>query len=282
MAKKHVEMAIAYDFDGTLAPGNMQEHQFLPAINVKPKDFWAEVKKYTKEHQADEVLVYMNLMLRKAASANVPVRRDDFKTQGKAIELFDGVEEWFDRIASYGRAKSVKVVHYLVSSGNAEIFAGTAIASKFYQIYASKFMFDPNGAAVWPALAVNYTTKTQYLFRINKGAFDLSDNGKVNEFVEKRDRPVPFENMVFIGDGSTDIPCFRLVKEQGGLSVAVYQPHAKGAREKAGKYIKDGRVHCIAPAIYTDGSELDRIIKANIDFVAARSALTGYFSEDAK
>lgn len=282
MAKKHIKMAIAYDFDGTLADGNMQEHQFLPDIGMKPVAFWAEVKRLTKEHQADEVLVYMNLMLRKAAAANVPVRRDDFKARGNAIQLFDGVEDWFDRITGYGKAQGVRVEHYLVSSGNAEIFAGTPIASKFAQVYASKFMFDQNGVAAWPALAVNYTTKTQYLFRINKGAFDLSDNSKVNQFVDKRDRPVPFENMVFIGDGSTDIPCFRLVKEQGGLSVAVFKPHTKGARGKADKYNKDGRVHCVAPAIYTDGSELDRIIKANIAAVAARSALSGLFSEGAQ
>jgi phosphoserine phosphatase len=275
-------MAIAYDFDGTLADGNMQEHQFLPDIGMRPKAFWTEVKRLTKEHQADEVLVYMNLMLRKANSAGVPVRREDFKARGKSIQLFEGVEDWFDRITTYGKTQGVRVEHYLVSSGNAEIFAGTPIAGKFAQVYASKFMFDQNGVAAWPALAVNYTTKTQYLFRINKGAFDLSDNSKVNQFVEKRDRPVPFENMVFIGDGSTDIPCFRLVKEQGGLSVAVFKPHTKGARGKADKYIKDGRVHCAAPAIYTDGGDLDRIIKANINAVAARSALSGLFSGGAQ
>lgn len=282
VTRKHTEMAIAYDFDGTLADGNMQEHQFLPDIGMKPKAFWAEVKRLTKEHQADEVLVYMNLMLRKANAAGVPVRREDFKARGKSIQLFEGVEDWFDRITAYGKTQGVRVEHYLVSSGNAEIFAGTPIAGKFAQVYASKFMFDQNGVAAWPALAVNYTTKTQYLFRINKGAFDLSDNSKVNQFVEKRDRPVPFENMVFIGDGSTDIPCFRLVKEQGGLSVAVFKPHTKGARAKADKYIKDGRVHCAAPATYTDGGDLDRIIKANINAVAARSALSGLFSGGAQ
>lgn len=281
MARRHVPMAIAYDFDGTLADGNMQEHQFLPDISMKPAAFWAEVKRLTKEHQADEVLVYMNLMLRKAAAAGVPVRRDDFKARGKAIQLFDGVTDWFDRITEYGRAKGVRVEHFLISSGNAEIFAGTPIASKFKQVYASKFMFDENGAATWPALAVNYTTKTQYLFRINKDAHDLADNGKVNQYVEKRDRPVPFENMVFIGDGSTDIPCFRLVKEQGGLSVAVFKPRTKGAQEKAAKYLRDGRVHAVVPATYTEGAELDRIIKANIEAVAARSALLGLLAEDA-
>jgi hypothetical protein len=224
----------------------------------------------------------MNLMLRKANSASVPVRRDDFKKHGQAIELFDGVEDWFDRITKYARSKGVKLEHVLISSGNAEIFAGTSIASKFRHIYASKFIFDQNGVAAWPALAVNYTTKTQYLFRINKGAHDLSDNSAVNKFIKKSDRPVPFENMIFIGDGSTDIPCFRLVKEQGGLSVAVYKPRTKGAQDKADAYKNDGRVHCIAPANYSDGGELDKIIKAQIDAVAARAGIEALYAKGAK
>lgn len=279
MAKKQINMAIAYDFDGTLADGNMQEHQFLPDIGMKPTEFWNEVKRLTKKHQADEVLVYMNLMLRKATAAEVSVRQKDFEEQGKKIQLFDGVKEWFERINNYGTERGVHVKHYLISSGNAEIFAGTPIASEFDAVFASKFMFDVNGVATWPALAVNYTTKTQYLFRINKGAFDLSDNRRVNEFVEKRNRPVPFENMVFIGDGSTDIPCFRLIKEQGGLSLAVFKSGARGARAKADKYMQDGRVHCIAPADYTDDSKLDHIIKAYIDEVAARAALSRAFEK---
>lgn len=279
MAKKQINMAIAYDFDGTLADGNMQEHQFLPDIGMKPTEFWNEVKRLTKKHQADEVLVYMNLMLRKATAAEVSVRQKDFEEQGKKIQLFDGVKEWFERINNYGNERGIHVKHYLISSGNAEIFAGTPIASEFDAVFASKFMFDVNGVATWPALAVNYTTKTQYLFRINKGAFDLSDNRRVNEFVEKRNRPVPFENMVFIGDGSTDIPCFRLIKEQGGLSLAVFKSGARGARAKADKYMQDGRVHCIAPADYTDDSKLDHIIKAYIDEVAARAALSRAFEK---
>lgn len=282
MAKKHVPMTIAYDFDGTLADGNMQEHQFLPDISMKPADFWTEVKRLTKEHQADEVLVYMNLMLRKADAAGVPVRRDDFKARGKKIVLFEGVEGWFDRITEYARSKGVKLEHVLISSGNAEIFAGTPIAPKFAHIYASKFMFDQNGVAVWPALAVNYTTKTQYLFRINKGAHDLSDNAAVNKFVTKSERPVPFENMIFIGDGSTDIPCFRLVKEEGGLSVAVYKSRTKGAQDKADAYIVDGRVHCVAAANYSDGCDLDKIVKAQIDSVASRANIEALYAKVAK
>ena len=214
----------------------------------------------------------MNLMLKKAASANVPVRRENFKAHGEQIKLFDGVTDWFDRINTYARSREIRVDHVLISSGNSEIFAGTPIVSKFSQVYASKFIFNQNGVADWPALAVNYTTKTQYLFRINKDSHDLSDNSEVNRFVSKQDRPVSFENMIFIGDGATDIPCFRLVKEQGGLSIAVYKPHTVGARGKADGYRSDGRVHCIAPAIYDDGSRIDGILKAQIDLVATRSA----------
>lgn len=279
MAKKHVPMAIAYDFDGTLAPGNMQEHQFLPDIAMTAKAFWGEVKRLTKEHQADEVLVYMNLMLEKATAAHAPVRREDFKACGRTIQLFDGVPEWFDRITEYGRSQGVKVEHFLVSSGNAEIFAGTPIAPKFTQVYASKFMFNEMGAPVWPALAVNYTTKTQYLFRINKGAHDLSDSTSVNQVIAKKDRAIPFENMVFIGDGATDIPCFRLVKDEGGLSIAVYKPRGHGASTKANGFLNAGRVHCAVPAIYTEDSDLDRIIKARIDMLAARARLGSLVSE---
>lgn len=273
-------MAIAYDFDGTLAPGNMQEHQFLPDIGIKPTAFWEEVKRLTREHQADEVLVYMNLMLKKADAANAPVRRENFKAHGEKIKLFDGVVEWFDRITEYARTREVRVDHVLISSGNAEIFAGTPIASKFSQVYASKFIFDQNGVAAWPALAVNYTTKTQYLFRINKDAHDLSENSEVNRFIAKQHRPVPFENMIFIGDGSTDIPCFRLVKEQGGLSIAVYKPRTGGTRAKADQYKNDGRVHCVTPANYEAGSRIDNVVKAQIDLIAARSAAQSARADD--
>lgn len=279
MSKRKAKMAIAYDFDGTLAPGNMQEHQFLPDIGMKPKKFWEEVRALAKQHQADEVLIYMNLMLKKANACSVPVRKQDFKARGQTIQLFDGVEEWFDRITEYAKSKSIELDHVLISSGNEEIFAGTPIFRKFRRVYASKYVFDQNGVADWPALAINYTTKTQYLFRINKDSHDLSDNASVNKMVAKRDRPVPFENMIYIGDGDTDIPCFRLVKDQGGLSIAVYTPRKRGGRAKAERHWNDDRVHKVSPAIYTPGSELDSIVKAQIDAVAARHELNNLLDD---
>ena len=268
-------MGIVYDFDGTLAPGNMQEHQFIPILGMSSEEFWEDVGRLAVEQQADQILAYMRLMLLKAAQLNVPLRRSDFRNFGAGIELFSGVQDWFDRISEYGRESSVKIEHYLVSSGNDEIIAGTPIASKFNKVYASRFMFDEYDAPVWPALAINYTTKTQYLFRINKNAHDLNDNGdKINEFVRKEDRPIPFENMVYIGDGSTDVPCFRLVKDQGGLSIVVFKPHTSGARKRVEKYLNEGRVHRVAPANYDEGKDLDNIIKANIDNVGSRARLS--------
>ena len=275
MSRKPYTMAIAYDFDGTLAPGNMQEHNFIPALGVKPKAFWGEVVAHAKQHQADPILAYMNLMLMRARAKGIPVRREDFQRHGHGLPLFEGVEGWFGRINAYGKARGVNVEHYIVSSGNEEIVAGTSIADRFTRVYASIFLYDENGEAVWPALAINYTTKTQFLFRINKGAHDITDNAKVNEVVEQRSRPVPFENMIFIGDGETDVPSFRMVKDQGGLSIAVFQPNAKGARSKATRYLKDGRVQCAVPANYAEGGRLDEIVKANIGRVAARSTLLG-------
>ena len=273
MPQMHIPLAIVYDFDGTLAPGNAQEPQFIPDIGMKPKDFWAEVDRLACDHQADKILMYMRLMLEKARAANVPVRLEDFHNHGGAITFFEGVQEWFGRIGKCGRDEGVRVRHYVVSSGNAELIEGTSIAPEFERVYASRFMFDENGVAVWPAQAVNYTTKTQYLFRINKGVCDPSDDTEINQFVEMKDRPIPFENMVYIGDGPTDVPCFRLVKDLGGLSIAVFRPHKKGAREAAEQFRSDGRVHTVVPANYRGGTELDKVVRAHIRNVAAREAL---------
>ena len=266
-------MALVYDFDGTLAPGNMQERQFIPDIGMTPGEFWSEVDRLSRDNQADGVLMYMYYMLRKAAEEGVPVRLGDLQERGRWLEYFPGVLGWFGRITGYGQSRGILVEHYIVSSGNAEIIEGTPVANLVDKIYASRFLFDGNGVAVWPALAVNYTTKTQFLFRINKGAHDLSDDRGINRFVKREDRPVPFENMVYIGDGETDVPCFRLVKDLGGLSVAVFPPRTRTARQNAQRYVDEGRVHCVAPADYTENSRLDRLVRANIDLLANREAL---------
>ena len=176
MPSKYPPLALIYDFDGTLSPGNMQEGLFIPNLGMTSKDFWREVNRLSKAHQADNILIYMYFMLKKAGEKGVPVRLSDFRKLGDTVTLFEGVQEWFGRIDAYSQSKGIRNEHYIVSSGNAEIIEGTRIAKNFKRIYASRFLYDHNGVAEWPAQAINYTTKTQFLFRINKGAHDLSDN----------------------------------------------------------------------------------------------------------
>lgn len=275
MPKKLIPMAIAYDFDGTLAPGNMQEYDFIPALNIVSKAFWSSVNTVAQQHEMDQILAYMHMMLEEARKAKVAVRKSDFKQFGANIALFPGVADWFKRINAYAKRKGVKLEHFIISSGIREIVEGTPIYKEFKKVYASGFMFDHNGVACWPALAVNYTTKTQYLFRINKDSLDVHDNSVINKYVEKDKRPVPFENMIFIGDGETDIPCMRLVKDQGGHSIAVYNGSKRGVRKHADQLVIDGRATLAAPADFQDGSTVDNCVKAIIDKVEAAARVRG-------
>lgn len=273
MSKKNPPFVIAYDFDGTLAPGNMQEYDFVPALDIQPEAFWAETNRLSQEQQADPILTYMRLMIEKAAAARVPVRKEDFMRFGAGIDFFPGVTEWFERINAYGEKRGLQVLHYIISSGLREMIEGTSIHQHFHRVYASGFMYDHNGVAAWPALAINYTTKTQYLFRINKGSLDVHDNSLINKFVHPDERPVPFANMVFIGDGETDIPCMRLVKDQGGHSIAVYPPDKQDAKSQARRLVEERRAHLAAVADYSAGQPLDLAIQAMIDMAAARRTL---------
>lgn len=278
----HRPLAIVYDFDGTLAPGNMQERDFIPNIGMNSQAFWNEVNREADQHQADNILAYMKLMLDKAEHAHVQVRKENFQDYGKQLPFYNGIlpndeqgdPGWFERINEYGRESKIAVKHYIVSSGIREMVEGTPIAGKFEAIFASSFWYDHHGVAVWPAFALNYTSKTQFLFRINKGCLDISDHAQVNTYLPEQDRPVPFKNMIYIGDGATDIPCMRVVKDRGGCSVAVYKPHTRGARTSVLQLVTEGRVDYIAPAKYSEDSLLDRLIKRYIDYLQFYYSLT--------
>jgi hypothetical protein len=264
-----IPMAILYDFDGTLAPGNMQEHGFIPAIGVTPEAFWTESFELAREQDADTILAYMRLMLGKAEAAGVRITRESFRAFGSTLELYPGVEGWFARINSYGRSRGVGILHFIVSSGLREMIEGTSIAGEFQRVFASGYMYDSSGAAVWPALAVNYTTKTQFLFRINKGSLDVFDNTTINKRIPREERPLPFSNMVYIGDGETDVPCFRLTEGEGGTAIAVFEPGDAEAEALARRILAEGRASIAAPADYREGGVLDASVKAIVDAIAA-------------
>lgn len=282
MAKKLIRVAIAYDFDGTLAPGNMQEHAFLPSLGIDPKSFWGKTKKKAKENDMDEILAYMQLTLDEARTKNFPIRRSDFMQYGRGIEFFEGVETYFDRINLYAKEKGIAIEHYIISSGLREFVKGTKIAKHFKNIFASGFEYDANGVAVWPALAINYTNKTQYLFRINKGINNSYDNYEINKFMLEKDRYIPFGQMIYIGDGETDVPAMKMIKYQGGKAIAVYNPkirakkNRKSPKQICEDLINQNRADYIAPANYSDGSELDKMIKLIIDKIHLEIELKKY------
>ena len=262
-------IALIYDFDGTLAAGNMQEYDFIPAVGKSNFEFWDEANHLAEEQDADQILTYMALMIRSAQAKGLSLRREAFQESGKRVELFPGVMEWFDRINKYGEERGVRVLHYINSSGMKEIIEGTPIADKFRKIYACSFLYNVDGIAYWPGVAVNYTNKTQFIFKINKGVEPVYDTFKVNQYMEENKRPVPFKRMIYVGDGMTDIPCMRLVKNYGGHSIAVYNPENKNKRREMNALIRDNRVNYVCEADYTAGSEMDTLVKTIIDKIAA-------------
>jgi len=248
---KEPVIALIYDFDGTLSPKNMQEYAFINSINGTDSDsFWNETAELMVKHNASSILCYMKLMLEKAHESGISIKREQFVEFGKSIELYNGVAEWFDLINQLGKKNGVVIEHYINSSGLKEMIEGTPIAKQFKEIFACSFMYE-NDIAVWPAVAVDFTAKTQFMFMINKGISKISDNRRVNEFMPEDERPVPFNHMIYFGDGETDIPCMRLVKQQGGISIAVYRPNSKSKKECAERLIKDNRVNFACEADYS-------------------------------
>lgn len=249
-------VALIYDFDKTLSPKDMQEYSFLPGIKVEPDKFWGLCADFALDHQMDGVLTYMYLM-KKMAQGELDLSRDKLRDLGKDVEFFPGVETWFDRINAIGEANGVTVEHYIISSGLTEIIQGSAIGDKFKAIFAASFCYDAAGQPVWPSTAVNYTNKTQYLFRINKGIHDVTNDRDLNAFTPEYLRRIPFTNMIYVGDGLTDVPCMKMTKQKGGYSIVV---HAPGKTDMADDMLLQGRVDFSVEADYSAGSEIEQVV----------------------
>ena len=266
-------VALIYDFDGTLSPGNMQEYDFIPAVGKSNREFWTDANVLAETQDADPVLAYMARMIQEAQSKDLSLRREAFQESGRHVRYFAGVEEWFGRMNRYAEERGLRLLHYINSSGLKEIIEGTSIAKEFKHIYACSFLYNVDGIAYWPAVAINYTNKTQFIFKINKGVESVYDTRLVNRYMEEEHRPVPFKRMIYVGDGTTDIPCMRLVKNYGGHSIAVYNPEDKSKRREMNTLIRDNRVNYVCAADYTEDSEIDKVVKRIIDKIAADVAL---------
>ena len=263
---KRPVVAICYDFDKTLSPDNMQAQGYLQAIKYENQDeFWKETNDLARANGMDSNLAWMYLMLKGARGKEI-FRREMLMHYGSQVQLYDGVCDWFDRVCRYGEERGITVEHYILSSGLKEMIEGTCIGDKFKRIYASSFYYDDTGVAIWPAQVVNFTNKTQFLFRISKGVLDINDDA-VNDHFEPCDIRVPFTNMVYIGDSETDIPCMKLVNSYGGYSIGVYDPETCDKRRVL-RLLAEGRIGYYAPADYTEGSELDDLIIRILDRTA--------------
>lgn len=268
--KKRPILAICYDFDKTLSPDDMQAQGYIQSINYEVSEFWKESNELAKNNDMDQNLAYMYMMASNARG-KVLFTKDTLYEKGSKVKLFPGVKTWFDRINEYGKNKGVCIEHYIISSGLKEMIEGTEVADKFKKIYASSFYFDKDGVAVWPAQVVNYTNKTQFLFRIEKGVLDINDQG-VNSYFQPNQYRVPFRNMIYIGDSDTDIPCMKLVNANGGHSIGVYNSKTKD-KSKVFRMLEENRIKYYEPADYKKGSELEKLVQMIIDRTASNELL---------
>ena len=274
-------LAICYDFDKTLSPDDMQAQGYIQSVGYDIPDFWKESNELAEDNDMDQNLAYMYKMVEEA-EGNLVFNKKALNDYGSKVALFPGVEEWFERIRKYGKSKGVIVEHYIISSGLKEMIEGTSVAKAgaFEKIYASSFYYNSKGVAKWPAQVVNYTNKTQFLFRIEKGVLDVNDQG-INDYFPPEDIRVPFRNIVYIGDSDTDIPCMKLVNTYGGHSIGVYNAETQD-KTKVYKMMRDNRVKYYAAADYSEGEELDLLVKSIIDRTAANEALETLHYENKK
>ena len=261
-------VAIMYDFDKTLSSDDMQNFGFIPSLNMTPAEFWSLTQEVAEKEGLESTMAYMYMMVKCCKDRNIKLTKELLNELGKNIKYYEGVTTWFKRINQFAEELGLEVEHYIISSGNKEIVDGCSIASNFKAIFGCEFFYDETGEAIWPKISINYTSKTQFLFRISKGALDTSDDKTVNSKIETK--RIPYHNFIYLGDGLTDVPCMRLVKDKGGKSIAIYP---KGNKEKVIPLFEEGRVNYLCSADYKAGSNLEKIVKLILTQMSLTSTL---------
>ncbi len=258
-------IGILYDFDKTLCTTDMQEYSFIKNLGMSSDDFWGAAAEITEKYEVDKILAYMFIMIKKCKEKGIPLTEEYLRSCGENITLYKGVSTWFERINEFGESMGVNIEHYIISSGTYEIIMGSPIAKYFKEVYACKYMYDEKGEAIWPALAINYTMKTQYIYRISKGVLDVTDDYNLNRQQDDSSRSISYNNMIYIGDGMTDIPCMKMVKERGGKSIALY---ASGRSKTVKPLVEDDRINFVCVADYSPNSTLEKMVKLIIENMA--------------
>ena len=271
--KKQPIIAFLYDFDKTLCTTDMQDYSFIPSLGYTPSEFWGIANSFGYKNRMDGLLAYMYTMIDECRKKGVRLDREYLVSCGHAIELFPGVKDWFARINAFGEEQGVQVEHYVLSSGLKEIIEGSGISHEFKEIYACEFLYGEDGIASWPKLDVNFTNKTQFVYRINKGVLDIANDKDLNASMPDDSKRIPFTNMIYVGDGLSDVPCMKMMRAYGGQAVAVYQ---KSNRAGVEELLRSGRVDFIFPADYSEGSILDTTMKN----IVRKMAITDLLHEE--
>lgn len=261
-------IAICYDFDKTLATDDMQAFSFIPNLGLTSEEFWAKTGEFSKATGTESILSYLHCMITECKKKGIKLTKEYLRNLGKDVKLYDGVTTWFKRLNSFAQEKGITLEHYIISSGNKEIIEGSSISKEFKAIYGCEFLYNEEGEAYWPKCTINYTLKTQYLFRIVKGVFDQTDDKNVNQ--RKDEKHVEFRNIIYLGDGLTDIPCMTLVKEKGGKSIAVYQPHKK---DKVMPLLEENRVNYICESNFRASSQMEKLVKLILESMSLTNQL---------
>ena len=259
-------VAIIYDFDNTLSTKDMQEFTFIPSLGITADEFWAQCDKTSHEYSMDHILAYMYLMAKMSKQSGVPLSADKLREMGKGVEFFDGVKEWFARINNFGASLGLEVRHYIISCGLKAMIEGCDIAHEFYNIFACDYVYEQNAEPAWPSVAINYTSKTQFLYRINKGVEDVGEHKRLNMYMPKNQRVVPFCNMIYVGDGLTDVPSMKLARQRGGYAIGVYRNP-----EDASYLVDEERVDFYVKSDYTENSQMDEAMKAILQKICAQT-----------
>ena len=271
MDKQAPIIAFLYDFDKTLCTTDMEDYAFIPSLGYTPAEFWGKANAFGWQNRMDGLLAYMYTMIQECAAQGIKLDRAFLNRCGGSIQLFPGVKDWFARINAFGESLGVQVEHYVISSGLREIIEGSGIAQEFREIYACEFYYNEHGDACWPKLDVNFTNKTQFVYRINKGVLDVSDDKTLNDSMPDDSKRIPFTNMIYVGDGLSDVPCMKMMRAYGGQAIAVYQASNRAGVEDL---LSKGRVDFIFPADYREGTGLDSTVKNIIWKMAISDALT--------
>jgi hypothetical protein len=267
-------IAIVYDYDQTLSPSYMQDETVFPAFGINSESFWRRCSELVRDNGYDNELAYMKVLL-DTLGMDRPTNAD-LKSLGQKLNFYKGIPEMFEQFRngllteeqlSYG----ISVEHYVISSGLKVLIDGSRLQPYVRAIFGCEFDVDEQDRITFPKRVISHTQKTQYLFRINKGLLDVTQD--VNDHMDAAIRPIPFPNMIYLGDGPTDVPCFTVMKKNGGEAIAVYNPDdpARVGFKKCYQLSTHAdRVKHIAPADYRPKTHLRMLLEEMVEEIAGR------------